>query len=627
MMSDADADDDDDADADDDDFWKELESDITNGLNNENDYCEEDFHESNCDVEEASSFPSIKSKKGNKTKPKKCDDSTSHYHCYCLRSTVFKHRFKNYVGFTTNPERRLKQHNGIVKHGGAWKTKRGGRPWEFVVLVAGFPTHTMALQFEWAWQHPGKSLLVRAAIGDGTAKTLQRKRGTPGQMCILKTLLELCPDLYGRNHITLNFLQEDCREIYDKVVSMPALPEAVIAANLISIKQVAKKRKLLSNASDAVGLPTPPPRPKAPAASVRVISSLDEMPFWATRNKKAPKQKQRARTDDPSSQPQKNENTIMSSSADAKTSATSNRDGITDIYRRCREFNLLCDSTSSEDELDEAPGNATMDENDESDIEISDCDDDTCDDAIVVHTTRKKGVGMEVLSIDSSSSSEDSAIDGFHYKYNAKHAAKKHCQPESTLGKYNSTSVTKSNPISIDDDSSDNSFENYVSLRLQSFRKENSLTTESARLSFEEKVDALVDGDVRRGQFEHNYTNKVVPTLSLEEKLDALTVIDEPVTSSQRDDGNALDSSGSRWVTTRKMRRQKKIANNSFVTSMDNENNFNFENLEICIEEDKREKYFPSRDNDSPVSASVMSPSVARPKKTKRMTIVDLCTP
>lgn len=623
MMSDADADDDDD-------FWKELESDITNGLNNESDYCEEDFHESDCDLEEAPSFPSMKSKKSNKTKPKKCDDSTSHYHCYCLRSTVFKHRFKNYVGFTTNPERRLKQHNGIVKHGGAWKTKRGGRPWEFVVLVAGFPTHTMALQFEWAWQHPGKSLLVRAAIGDGAAKTLQRKRGTPGQMCILKTLLELCPDLYDRNQITLNFLQQDCREIYDKVVSMPALPEAVIAANLISIKQVAKKRKLLSNASDALGLPPPPVRRKAPAVSVRVISSLDEMPFWATRNKKAPKQKQRAQTDDPSSQPQQIENTILSSSADAKRSATSNRDGIADIYRRCREFNLLCDSTSSEDELDEAPGHATMDENDESDIEISDRDDHTCDDAIVVHTTRKKGVGMEILSIDSSSSSEDSAVDDFRYKYNTKHAAKKNCQPERlTLGKYNSTSVTKSNVISIDDDSSDDSFENYVSLRHQSFRKENALATETARLSFEEKVDALVDVDVRHSLFggEHNTTNKVVPTLSLEETLDALTVIDEPRTSSKCDNGNTFDSSGSRWVTTRKMRRQKQSANTSFLTSMDKENNFSFDDVEICIEENKRDKDFPSCDNDSPVSASVMSPSIARPKKTKRMTIVDLCTP
>lgn len=622
MMSDDDADDDDD-------FWKELESDITNGLNNENDYCEEDFHESDCDLEEACSFPSNESKKSNRKKPKKCDDSTSHYHCYCLRSTVFKHRFKNYVGFTTNPERRLKQHNGIVKHGGAWKTKRGGRPWEFVVLVAGFPTHTMALQFEWAWQHPGKSLLVRAAIGDGAAKTLQRKRGTLGQMCILKTLLELCPDLYDRNHITLNFLQQDCREIYDKVVSMPALPEAVIAANLISIKQVAKKRKLLSNASDAVGLPPPPPRRKAPAASVRVISSLDEMPFWSTRNKKAPKQKRHAQTNDPSSQPQQTENTTLESSADAKTSATltSNRDGITDLYRRCCEFNLLCDSTSSEGELDDPPENTTIDENDESDIEISDRDDDTCDDAIVVHSTRKKGVGMEILSIDSSSSSEDSAIDDFHD--DTKQTVKKNRQTESTLGKYNSTSVTKANVISIDDDSSDDSFENYVLLRHQSFRKENTLATETSRLSFEEKVDALIDGDVRHGQFggEVKSTNKVVPTLSLEEKLDALTVMDEPRTSSKRNDENALDSSGSQWVTTRKMRRQKKSANNSFLTSMDKENNFNFDNLEIYIDEDKGEKDYPSCDNDSPVSASVLSPSIARPKKAKRMTIVDLCTP
>jgi hypothetical protein len=124
----------DDDDNDEDDFWQELASDITNGLNDENEYCEEDFEESGWDYDSESSMLQQQALSASrltttqKTKPKKCDDSTSHYHCYCLRSIDSKYRNKNYVGFTVNPERRLKQHNGIRK-GGAWKTRRGGRPW------------------------------------------------------------------------------------------------------------------------------------------------------------------------------------------------------------------------------------------------------------------------------------------------------------------------------------------------------------------------------------------------------------------------------------------------------------------------------------------------------------------
>ena len=149
------------------------------------------------------------------------DNNPSYYHCYCLRSLDTKHPYKNYVGFTTNPYRRLRQHNGILKHGGARYTKRSGRPWDYVIIISGFPTHKMALQFEWAWQHPDKSLIVRANIGDDPAKKLKRKRGTLGQMTILKTLLVHCPELYDRNPLTLHFLTEQCQQIYEKSIAMP----------------------------------------------------------------------------------------------------------------------------------------------------------------------------------------------------------------------------------------------------------------------------------------------------------------------------------------------------------------------------------------------------------------------
>jgi structure-specific endonuclease subunit SLX1 len=64
--------------------------------------------------------------------------------CYLLRSLCPRLKGRTYIGFTVNPRRRLRQHNGEISSG-AWRTRRG-RPWEMVLCIHGFPTNIAALQ-------------------------------------------------------------------------------------------------------------------------------------------------------------------------------------------------------------------------------------------------------------------------------------------------------------------------------------------------------------------------------------------------------------------------------------------------------------------------------------------------
>ena len=86
------------------------------------------------------------------------------HYCYLLQSLSNNNR--TYVGYTNDPPKRLRQHNGEIA-GGA-KYTRSYRPWRIICILEGFPDKRTALQFEWRMHHP----LVRRTGLKGRLLTL-----------------------------------------------------------------------------------------------------------------------------------------------------------------------------------------------------------------------------------------------------------------------------------------------------------------------------------------------------------------------------------------------------------------------------------------------------------------------
>ncbi|XP_028768877.1 structure-specific endonuclease subunit slx1 isoform X1 [Neltuma alba] len=141
------------------------------------------------------------------------DEAKGFFACYLLVSLNPRFKGHTYIGFTVNPRRRIRQHNGEIGCG-AWRTKRR-RPWEMVLCIYGFPTNVSALQFEWAWQHPVESLAVRKA-----AATFKSLSGIANKVKLAYTMLTL-PSWQSLN-MTVNFFSTK----YTKhSAGCPSLPE------------------------------------------------------------------------------------------------------------------------------------------------------------------------------------------------------------------------------------------------------------------------------------------------------------------------------------------------------------------------------------------------------------------
>jgi predicted GIY-YIG superfamily endonuclease len=80
----------------------------------------------------------------------------NNYYVYLLESS----NGSTYVGATINLNRRLRQHNGMIK-GGAKRTTgivSRGESWKRHCYVSGFPDWKSALQFEWRWKQISRKI-------------------------------------------------------------------------------------------------------------------------------------------------------------------------------------------------------------------------------------------------------------------------------------------------------------------------------------------------------------------------------------------------------------------------------------------------------------------------------------
>ena len=85
------------------------------------------------------------------------------FYCYLLCTASGKH---TYVGATTDPDRRLKQHNGKLS-GGAKATGiqvARGEEWQRICVITGIPEWRSALQMEWRWKQLSRKETDRVAV-------------------------------------------------------------------------------------------------------------------------------------------------------------------------------------------------------------------------------------------------------------------------------------------------------------------------------------------------------------------------------------------------------------------------------------------------------------------------------
>lgn len=152
-----------------------------------------------------------------------CNQLTRMQYCYAIYSSLDN---RTYAGYTTDPRRRIRQHNQQISGGAAATVSRAGL-WAFLFVVAcpAFDRHS-ALSFEWHI----KRIPRIAPTSD------KRLRGIPRRLACLRWALSHPKFARYRNAITVYacdaYLGDTCCYLSDLPIEIDVQPLSAYSSDL-----------------------------------------------------------------------------------------------------------------------------------------------------------------------------------------------------------------------------------------------------------------------------------------------------------------------------------------------------------------------------------------------------------